>query len=488
MSVIKRNMLWVGAVFILILSAITFVFVPAAGQNTANSTLVFGKWNGKPIEYVQDSYVIRQIQTLSEQMQSQGQEINQFTNFQIMQSAFNSAAVRFAILEELKSAGYTVPQSVVNKALVPYYLDAKGKYSTRIYNDTPEATRSSRRALATEELTAQRYIDDIFGTQSTAFGLKTNSKETALIAAMTGPERSFTYASFSTGAYPESEVVAYGKANPSLFVKHDLSIITVDTEAVAKKVAASLAKNEIPFEDAVTTYSTRTGADAGGKLTNSFRNDLNGLFTDAKDLETVLAIAPGALGAIVKAGSEFAIVRCNAAPVEPDFANASVIAAVSSYMNSNERGKIEDYFMAKAKEFAAAARSAGFEAACKASGIEKKTTTAFAINYGNAQILSPLPVETNTELASAVKSETFFKTAFGLKGTDVSEPVLLGTDVLVLQMNEEKAADSQMLEMIPLFYNYYAGSWSQGTLSDSVLKSKKLQNDFMTTYLKYFLN
>ncbi len=150
MSVIKRNMLWVGAVFILILSAITFVFVPAAGQNTANSTLVFGKWNGKPIEYVQDSYFIRQIQTLSEQMQSQGQEINQFTNFQIMQSAFNSAAIRFAILEELKSAGYKVPQSVVNKALVPYYLDTKGKYSTRIYNDTPEATRSSRRALVTD--------------------------------------------------------------------------------------------------------------------------------------------------------------------------------------------------------------------------------------------------------------------------------------------------------------------------------------------------
>ncbi len=488
MSVLKRNMLWVGAVFILILSAITFVFIPAAGKSTANSTLVFGKWNGKPIEYVQDSYFIRQIQTLSEQMQSQGQELNQFTNFQIMQSAFNSTAIRFAILEELKSAGYKVPQSIVNKSLVPYYLDTKGKYSTRIYNDTPEATRSSRRILAAEELTAQRYIDDVFGTQSGAFGLKTNSKETALIAAMTGPERSFTYASFSTSAYPETEVVAYGKANPALFVKHDLSLITVDTEAVAKKVSASLAKNEIPFEDAVTTYSTRTGADAGGKLTNSFRNDLNALFTDAKDLETVLAVAPGAVSTIVKAGTEFAIVRCNAAPVEPDFTNASVKSAVSSYMNSKERGKIEDYFMAKAKDFASAARTSSFDAACKAAGIEKKTTTSFAINYGNAKILAPLPVETNTELASAVKSESFFKTAFSLKGTEISEPVLLGTEVLVLQINAEKAADPQMLEMLPLFYNYYTSSWSQGTMSDSILKNKKLEDNFMNTYLKFFLN
>ena len=488
MSLFKRNMLFGGAVFILILSAISFVFIPAMGKSSGNGALVFGKWNGKPIEYAQDSFFIRQMQALSEQMRSQGQEVNQFSNFQIMQSAFNSTVIRFAILDELKSAGYKAPQSRINKSLVQYYRDDTGKYSTTIYNETPEATRASARTIVTEEMTAQRYIDDVFGVQSGLYGLKTSSKELNLVKSMASPERSFTYASFTTSTYPEAEVIAYGKANTALFVKHDLSIITVDTEAVAKKIEASLAKKEITFEDAVSTYSTRTGADASGKLTASFRNDLNKLFTDAKDLETVLAVAPGSISPIVKAEKAFAIVRCNAAPAEPSFDNPSVVAAVSSYMNSNERGKIEDYFMAKAKEFVAFARTKGFDAACKQFTVEKKTTTAFGINYGNANILTPVPVEKNTELSAAVKSETFFKTAFGLKAAEISEPVLLGTNVLVLQVAEEKAPDAQTLEMLPLFYNYYAGSWSQKTLSDSFLKSKKMEDNFMATYLKYFLN
>lgn len=484
----KKNMLWFGAIFIFVLSAITFVAIPTAGGSAQSTTPVFGKWNGTPIEYVQDSYFIRQIQALSEQMQSQGQEINQYNYYQVMQSAFNSSAIRLGILEELKAAGYKVPQTLVNKNLVQYYQDENGKYSAKLYSETPETTRESRRSVMAEELTAQRYTEDFFGTRSGVYGLKTSSKETELVKTMSSPERSFAYASFATSSYPATETVAWGQANPDLFVKHSLSLITVDTEAAAKKVAASLSKNEITFEDAVTTYSTRTGTDAAGKLTDSYRKDLNTLFTDAKDLETILALQSSAISTIVKAGDAFAIVRCDAAPANPDFTDASVIAAVSSYMNTNERGKIEDYFMNKAKQFSALASAKGFDAACSESGIEKKTTTAFGINYGNANIMTPVPVETSTELATAVKSETFFEKAFKLKSGEVSEPILLGTNVVVLQVAEEKAADPQIIEMVPLFYNYYASSWAQGSLSSAFLKSEKLEDNFMATYLKYFLN
>ncbi|HPX48673.1 MAG TPA: hypothetical protein PK408_10775, partial [Treponemataceae bacterium] len=60
--------------------------------------------------------------------------------------------------------------------------------------------------------------------------------------------------------------------------------------------------------------------------------------------------------------------------------------------------------------------------------------------------------------------------------------------VIVLQLLEEKAADQQTLEMMPLFYNYYANSWSQDALSSAFLESDKLEDNFMQTYLKYFLN
>lgn len=488
MAAPKKNFMFAGAVFILILSIFAFVYIPMEGGRSSGNSVVFGKWNGKPIEYVQDSYFVRQMQQISEQMQSQGQEINKFSYYQIMQAAFNSSVVRLAILEQTDKAGYKVPQSLVDAQLIPFYVDSTGKYSAKIFADTPEATRTSRRNTMTEDMTAQRYIEDTFGTRDQVYGLKTSSKEIELLKLMSSPERSFTYASFSTSAYPDTEVVVYGQANAAKFVKHDLSIITVDNEATAKKVLASLAKKEITFEDAVTTYSTRNGSDASGKLTKSFRSDLNALFTDAKDLDAVLALTPGTTSQMLKTGKTFAIVRCDGAPVDADFADAATVAAVKAFMEANERGKIEDYFMAKAKAFTEDAAKNGFDAACKAAGVEKKTTTAFGINYGNANIFSPVPVETNTDLAQAPRSESFFNTAFSLKPNDVSDPILLGSNVVVLQVAEEKAADPQILEMLPMFYNYYASSWSQNTLSESFLKSKKLEDHFMQTYLKNFLD
>ncbi len=489
MSTLKRNMLYGGAVFILLLSVVTFVAIPTAGGSGAKqNTITFGKWNGAPIEYVQDSFFIRQVQVISDQMKSQGQEINQYTYYSVMQSAFNSAVVRLAILGELRDAGYKIPQSSIDKALVPYYQDANGRYSSKIYSETAESIRASRRNTMTEDLTAQRFIDDVFGDSNGNYGLKTATGETELIKKMAGPERTFNYAAFSTSTYPETETVAWGKEHADLFTKHDLSVITVETEAAAKKVAASLAKNEISFDDAVTTYSTRVGTDAAGKLTKSFRVDLNKAFTDAKDLDTVLTLAPGSVSGIVKADKNWAIVKCDSEAKAADFSDPAVISAAASYINENERGRVEDYFVSKAKDFAAKANAEGLDAACKAFGVEKKTTTPFGINYGDVNILSPVPTEAYPELSGAPTNETFFKTAFSLAANKVSDPVLLGSNVVVLQLAEEQAIDSQFSGMIPQFYDYFSRSWAQASLTSGFLKSDKLENNFLATYLKYFLN
>lgn len=488
MSVLKRKFLYGGAVFILVLSIVAFVFIPAFGGASTGKVVEFGKWNGKPIQYIQDSFFVRQVQALGEQMRSQGQEVNQFSYYQIMQTAFNSTVVRYAILDELKESKYEIPISIVDKNLIPYYQDANGKYSSKRFAETPETTRAARRSQVTEELTVQRYVNDVFGTNNGLFGLKTSSKETELIKTMSSPERSFNFVGFSTSEYPEEELAAFGKGNAGLFVNHSLSLITFDSEAAAKKAAQSIEKSEISFDDAVTTYSTRNGTDAVGKLTRTLRADLNNLFTDAADLSAVLELQPSAISKVVKAGSSWAIVRCDALPAEPDFTNKTVLSAVSAYMNAKERGIIEDYFMEKARAFTASARAKGFDAACAENGLAKKTTSPFAINYGNAEVLTPIPAQTTPELASAVRNESFFKTAFGLAPADVSDPVLLGNTVLVLQVAEEKAADAQITEMAPMFYSYYASTWSQKSLTDAFMKSEKLEDNFMKTYLENFIN
>jgi hypothetical protein len=482
---VKRNLLFAGAVFILVLAVVSFVFIPAWGGQAGQGAITFGSWDGKPIEYVQDSFFVRQFQAISSDYERQGQELNQFTYFQAMQTAFNSAAVRLAMLDAVADADYRVPQSVIDKALLPFYQDETGRYSSKRYNETPELQRATNRALMTEELTAARYAEDVFGNQGGLYGAKRSSKENELVTQMASRSRSFHYVSFPVSAYPDSEVRAFGEANAALFVKHDLSMIIADDEPTAKRAAAAISKGDTGFADAVTAYSTRSGTDATGKLLASYRNDLNALFPEAKDLDAVLSLEQGKVSGILKTGSRFAIVRRDGEPMQPDFSSPSTLAVVRAYLMKNERGKVEDYVVSKAKEFVAKARGTGLDAAAAAEGLKKSTTGAFAINYGNSPLFAPLPVETSAELADAVRNEDFFKTAFSIKSGEISDPILLGSNVMVLSLAEEKAAES---EMAPYLLSYYAGQWNQRSFTSAIMKSEKLEDKFMETYLKNFLN
>ena len=119
MSFIKQKLLFVGAVLILILAAVAFVFIPALGGSASGKILEFGKWNGKPIEYIEDTFFVRQFQYMANSLQEQGGELDQFNHYRIMRSAFSAAVLRLAILDELESAGYRPSQALINRYLLP---------------------------------------------------------------------------------------------------------------------------------------------------------------------------------------------------------------------------------------------------------------------------------------------------------------------------------------------------------------------------------
>ncbi len=480
---LKRKLIFAGAVSILILAVVAFVFLPALDGSGRGNIIEFGSYNGKAIEYVQDSFFLNQIQRNIEQYKSSGKEPD---SRKVMENAFENTVFRYALMDELESSGYKVPKSVINKFLVNFYLDDNGKYSARRYQETPELTRATRRKQLTEDLTAQRYVHDVFGDQFGHFGLKTSTREIDHIKSMAGPERSFNYVSFSTFNYPDTELAAYGTKNEEIFVNHPVSLITVNTEAEAKKIAASIEKGEQTFEDAVATVSTRDGTDTQGALTRTMRSDLNALFAEAEHLQTVLSLQVGSISSPVKAGNSWALVRYDVPPQKPDFTNQAVLNAVRDYMFKNERGMIEDFFTVSAKNFAEIARAKGFDAACAELKLEKKTTAAFPLNWYNVEILPPVARE--GELAPAAANETFLRTAFSLKPSEVSSPIMLGWNILVLQLAEEKAADTQMTELIPMYYTNYAQAWAENSLSASFLSSSKLKDNFDKTYQQYFAN
>jgi hypothetical protein len=93
-------------------------------------------------------------------------------------------------------------------------------------------------------------------------------------------------------------------------------------------------------------------------------------------------------------------------------------------------------------------------------------------------------VDTNIELAEAVTNEGFFKTAFTLKPGEVSEPVLIGKSVLVLQLAEEKALDPQYMEMTGGMYDSFIANLTEEGVTQSILRSEKLTDNLLQTFIK----
>ena len=493
-SSLKKKLTFIGAVIVLALAVVIFVFIPTAGGAAAR-TVSFGEWNGTPVEYTQDSYFLRQVQNIAAQYQNMGMQITDRTYYPIMRQAYQSAILRLAVLDELATARYAPTDREVNRALISqFYSDENGKYSDALYNNTQESVKMSRRKTMTEELTAQRYFYDCLGDQNGMFGLKVSQAEGALLAAMRLPERSFFYVTFTEEDFPESEVVRFGEQNADLFASLNLSMITVDEESEAARIHSMISSGETTFEEAEAAYSARRRTDSSGKILNNMRKDINVLFPDAADLAAVLALGEGEISAPVRSGISYAIVRCDGAETPADFTLSETIAEVRTYMERNERGTIEDYIMTLAEDFSKDAASSGFEEAVTEHGRIQMETNLFSLNFGGSAILPALADNSDAVLSSAARSEEFFRETFSLKEGDVSRPVMLDGGAIVLALNEEDTGDAAsdddglMDSLFRQMLGYYATEWGFSSIAEMYFASDKFNDRFDATYLRYFVS
>ena len=491
---LKKKLTFVGAVIVLLLAVVIFVFIPTAGGASAR-TVSFGEWNGTPVEYAQDSYFLRQVQSIAAyQQQNMGGQIPELMYPYIFYQAYQSAILRLAVLDELKTASYAPTDREVNRALIAnYYTDENGNYSDALYNNTQESVKMSRRKIMTEELTAQRYFYDCLGDQNGMFGLKASQAETAFLSDMRSPERSFYYITFTQEDFPESEVIRFGEQNAELFASLNLSMITVDEESEAARIRSMIASGETTFEEAEAAYSERRRTDASGKILNNMRKDINALFPDAADLAAVLALGEGEMSAPVRTGISYAIVRCDGEETPPDFTLSETIAEVRSYMERNERGTIEDYIMIMAEDFSKDAARIGFEGAVAEHGRVQMETNSFSLNFGGEAILPALADNSDAALSSAARSEEFFRAAFSLKEGEASRPVMLDGGAIVLALSAEESGeidgdDSGIMDsLFAQMLGYYATEWGFSSIAEMYFASDKFNDRFDATYQRYFL-
>ena len=504
MAGFKKNTLAIGSGVILVFSVIAFVFMPAgAGQSGDNSQKTLGKWKNKRLDSTSEGLFWREYRQLHRSAEMRGylrsdNKIQQeFMERQIMRTAFNSAMIQLAAQEEALRAGFYLPNKNINKELISFYTDSSGAYSDKLYTQTSEQQKLAYRRNVIDYLTAQRYIEDNFGTYDAVFGLKTGSAETAFVQKMAEKERVFKYVVFEESQFPKEKIRAYGEEHADLFAEHNLLMLTFTSQEEADKTAQAIQKGEIKFEDAVVTNSTKVGTDSTGKLLSPYRTTVNKTFPESKDLDTVLKLGVDEISPAVKTASGYAVVKCTA-PVKPaDFTLTETEDRVFSYMKANERGIIEDYLEQKAKAFIEAAKAGGengFVHEAAVNDLVVQTGNPITLNYGNAGILPQISTQSDAFFAAGVRNETFFKKAFALKPAEISEPILLGENVLVLQLEEERESSEETRNNIADSYRQIASiwyheyplamlayqqlSWGQQTFINFVLNSKNFTDNF----------
>jgi len=196
-----------------------------------------------------------------------------------------------------------------------------------------------------------------------------------------------------------------------------------------------------------------------------------------------MSLAEGALSPVLKSRFGWVIYRCDSPTLRPDLSDADTLKVVRSYMMRYEKGQVEDYFMKKAEGFRQRTRDVGFTGAALSSNQKTYQTDYFPLNYQNLYFLAPVRSLTpEVDLSSASGNEDFFLKAFRLAPGEVSAPVLLDDQVVVLKLDDMREAPAEQLAMTDRYFSYFAEQALQGDLQAALLKPEYLKDDFQNIF------
>lgn len=487
----KKGVYTIGSLIILLIAALIFVLVPIfQGGRMGKRLPSFGKYDGTEIRYEQDTNYYNYVARYAEYYKNNGIEINESNQIYLFSYAFNATVTDLAYKKAVAKSGYKVPATAVNRAIKPYFADEKGVFSQKIYNtsvnNNPDRVAALRQDIESS-LTSNRYAEDSFGGQTafgktTLYGLKVSNAEVDFIQKLGNDQRTFNLASFNMSDYPDSEKVAYGKANSDKFVKYDFSIITVADKSKASSLLKRINGNEITFADAV-SESQKSYSNDSGKINSKYHYQIEKFLKNSEDMAKLSALEEDAISEPIETTVGWSIFKADSKAVQPDFSDTNTVKTVYNYLTANEFSHIEDYYKETAKAFASVAKARGFNAACRQYNVKNIAVPAFALNYGNLSVLSKIDTSLDG-LSGADTNRNLLKTAFSLKDGELSEPITNYRNILVLQLTKSAIASASPIPaeaMIDELTNYDVSS-----AQTALLTSDKLENNVQDVYFNYF--
>lgn len=486
----KKESSKIGAVIILVISALVFLPFGASAifESFFNKRQIntFGSYNGQKISYEPGSKFYNAAANIAQGYQSAGYQINDQTYYYILSQAFKQTVLDLALTSAVKESGFTVPKESINRAILPAFTDENGNFSQRMYNQVSQSDLEGLKRNAEGSLTYSRYINDLFATsgqdavnKTKLYGIKYSSQEKNFIAKMSEEKHSFDIAVFNTDSYPKSEAVAFGKDNSDKFTKYDLSVITVDEEAEAKAILKQINANEITFADAVSEKSQKYYTSTEGKMNGGFAYQIENTIDNSDDLSKITELGTDTLSEVIKTKRGYSIFKADGNKIVADFNNETTVDVVLSYMKQNEKATIEDYFTKVASDFTSEAAITSFENACRKFNVEKKSLSAFPVNYGNTDLYEK--TAQSDDLAALSGNASVYKTMFALKMDEVSAPFILGSKVIVAKCSGIQHDDVTAKAETISSEMYQA---DQTSMQNAVMSSKKVVDNFFATYLE----
>ncbi len=485
-----NSFVYIGTIVILVITTIAFVFMPAmGGASSGGGELTFGTWNGKPISFVQGGYFSGQVQQIKSQLESQGYKDtgDQYFAFQVWRRAFENTAVHYALLDDAAKAGIAVSDSYIDDQMVknPAFMD-NGTFSKRKYREASTTIKLSLRRDIQDSALKNKYVSD-------AVAFIPSKAETAFLSSLAQSRRVVEYVAFPFSAYPDSERIAYAKANPALFRRVRLSRITLSSSLKeTEQVLAQVKSGALSFEEAAKSHSKDSYAPKGGDVGARYVWELKGELKDPANLDAVLALGKGDLSPVYEtlAGS-WIFFRVDETAVDPDFASADLARTVTDYLNRNEKGRIEDWALAQAAKFASSIGT-DFDTAAAKQGLTVRQTDPFPLNYGNAldvgyfSLLGSLDTTNLPELKGADRNESFLTAIFSLKAGEVSKPLAINDFAIVARVKEIVTAQETDLGLLQTYYPTVMQQGISNDLAASILVDPRLKDNFMAAFTKVY--
>jgi peptidyl-prolyl cis-trans isomerase D len=479
----SQPFLYAFSVVILIVIVVTFVMAPAMSGSGARGRYIFGYYKGEPIEYIPDNYFSQRKDAIADQLRQSGEQEDMAAQaYQVWRTAFDQTVLHTAILTEAEESDLWISKDRLDKTLIkqgPYTID--GVFSEERYNATPGARRQTYEKLYREQLIHEQYLEDIFQ------GLRESPQEQQFLGAMVDEQRRFSLVSFPFGEYPEEQIDEYAQENRERFRRIKLSRILIkSSEREASEIRKKLVDRTGSFEELARAHSADVYAEKGGDMGWRYYYDLEADFEDGAPVVTIFQLEETEISPVLESRFGWVIFRCDTPALEPDFDVEETRQVVRDYVMRYEKGIVEDYTLGLAESFTERVGDVGFLGATLEQNYSVGLTDYFPVNYQSYYFLSPVrSALEQINLASAAYSEEFFIRAFSLAPGEVSDPVLLDDQVVVLRLDDIRQAQQRERDLLGDYYTYYAQQSVEQDLQNVLMDPDFIEDNFDATFYQH---